>query len=73
MCGIAPCDKLNCTWGELHRRECEARAVMQWDRESRTAYYTEVKKSRGEAAAKDLVTEVKRQWHISQQQQPSLL
>lgn len=35
---------------------------MQWDRESRTAYYTEVKKSRGEAAAKDLVTEVKRQW-----------
>ena len=45
---------------------------MQWDLESRTAYYTEVKKSRGEAAAKDLVTEVKRQWHISQQQ-PSLL
>lgn len=46
--------------------------LMQWDRESRTAYYAEVKKIRGEAAAKDLVTEVKRQWHISQQQ-PSLL
>ena len=73
MCGRSPCDKPNCTWGEKHRRECEARAVMQLDRESRTAYYAEARKKRGDAAAQDLVTEVKRQWHISQQQQPSLL
>jgi len=73
MCGTQPCDKPNCSWGETYRRECEARTVMQWDRESRTAYYADVRKKRGEAAAQDLLTEVKRQWNISQQQQPSLL
>ena len=72
MCGRAPCDKPNCTWTERNRRECEAREVMLWSREKRTEYYADVKKRRGEAAAKDLVTEVKRQWHISQRQ-PSLL
>ena len=72
MCGKAPCDSANCTWGEKHRRECEARTVLRWSREKRAEYYADVKKRRGEAAAKDLVTEVKRQWHISQRQ-PSLL
>jgi len=73
MCGRSPCDSTNCTWGETYRRECEARTVMRWQREQRTTYYAEVRKKRGDAAAQDLVTEVKRQWHISQLQQPSLL
>ena len=62
MCGPAPCDKPNCTWGEKHRRECEAREVMLWSREQRTEYYADVKKRRGEAAAQDLIMEVKQQW-----------
>lgn len=72
MCGRAPCDKPNCTWGEKHRQECEAREVMRWDRYKRTEYYADVKKRRGEAALKTLIEEVKNQWNISQQQ-PSLL
>lgn len=72
MCGKAPCDKPNCTWGEKHRQECEAREVMRWDRYKRTGYYADVKKRRGEAALKTLIEEVKNQWNISQQQ-PSLL
>ena len=62
MCGKAPCDSTNCTWGEKHRKECEAREVMRWDRIKRTEYYADVKKRRGEAAAKDLIMEVKQQW-----------
>lgn len=68
MCGAAPCDKPSCTWGEKHRRECEAREVMRWDRIKRTEYYADVKKRRGEAALKELIEEVKKQWSSSQQQ-----
>lgn len=68
MCGREPCDKANCTWGERHRRECEARTVMRWDRGKRTGYYEDVKKRRGEAAAQELIKEVKQQWNSSQQQ-----
>jgi hypothetical protein len=72
MCGAKPCDKPNCTWGEKHRKECEARTVMRWEREKRTAYYADVKKRRGEAEAQELIKEAKVQWIISQRQ-PSLL
>ena len=72
MCGKAPCDSPNCTWVEKHRKECEAREVMRWSREKRAEYYADVKKRRGEAAAQQLIKEVKEQWTISQQQ-PSLL
>jgi hypothetical protein len=71
MCGTKPCDKPICTWGEQHRKECEAREVMRWSREKRAEYYAEVKKHRGETALKDLIEEVKKQWKTSQQ--PSLL
>ena len=72
MCGARPCDKPNCTWGDQHRKECEAREVMRWSREKRTEYYSDVKKRRGDAALKELIEEVKKQWTISQRQ-PSLL
>lgn len=62
MCGNSPCDKPNCTWGERHRLECEARDVMRLLRAQRARYYADVAKQRGEAAAQDLIHEVKRQW-----------
>lgn len=71
MCGAKPCDKPSCTWGERHRKECEAREVMRWDRFKRTEYYADVKKRRGETALKELIEEVKKQWNANQQ--PSLL
>jgi hypothetical protein len=45
---------------------------MRWSREKRAEYYADVKKRRGEAAAQQLIKEVKEQWTISQRQ-PSLL
>lgn len=62
MCGPSPCDKPNCTWSETHRHECEAREVMRWDKERRTAYFQGVKKQRGKVAAKELIGEVNQQW-----------
>ncbi|WP_420794892.1 DUF7696 family protein [Azospira oryzae] len=41
---------------------------MRWDRGKRTGYYEDVKKRRGEAAAQELIKEVKQQWNSSQQQ-----
>jgi hypothetical protein len=67
MCGANPCSNPNCTWGEKHRLECEARAVMRWDRVTRLAYYADVKKKRGEAAAQQLIEETKQQWNATQQ------
>lgn len=67
MCGHQPCDKPNCTWGERHRLECEARTVMRWDRVTRLAYYADVKRKRGDAAAQQLIEETKRQWNATQQ------
>ncbi len=65
MCGQSPCSKPNCTWGEKHRLECEARLVMRWDRITRLGYYADVKKKRGEAAAQELSKTVREQWEIS--------
>ena len=72
MCGTHPCNKTDCTWSERHRRASEARTVMQWPREERTEYYADVKKRRGDAAAQQLIEDVKEQWTLSQRQ-PSLL
>lgn len=47
------------TSSELHRRECEARWVLTHDPAWRTEYYKGVAKHRGEAAAKQLVEDVK--------------
>ena len=66
MCGVKPCDKPNCTWGEKHRRECEARSVLRWPREKRTEYYADVKKRRGNAAAQELIRAVRAEWEKSQ-------
>lgn len=66
MCGTARCDKPNCTWSEKHRRECEARTVLRWPREKRTEYYADVKKRRGDAAAQELIRNVREQWQKSQ-------
>ena len=67
MCGPSPCSKPNCTWGEKHRPECEARDVLRWDRLTRLTYYADVKKKRGETAAQQLIEETKKQWNTSQQ------
>jgi hypothetical protein len=69
MCGHQPCEKPDCTWTEKHRAECEARLVMLWDKPTRLAYYADVKKKRGEAAAQQLIEETKRQWRS---QEPEL-
>lgn len=42
---------------------------MRWPREKRTGYYADVKQRRGEAALKELIEEVKKQWGTSKQQQ----
>ncbi len=44
---------------------------MQWSREKRAEYYAQVQERRGDAAAQELIREVKQQWNIKQQ--PSLL
>jgi hypothetical protein len=67
MCGHQPCDSASCTWTERHRLECEARHVAHWDRVTRLAYYADVKKKRGEAAAQQLIEETRRQWNATQQ------
>lgn len=72
MCGRAPCDRPNCSWGEEHRRECEARVVMRWPGEKRTEYYANVKKQRGEPATQELIREVNQQWTISQRKRSLL-
>lgn len=73
MCGKAPCDSPNCTWGEKHRKECEAREVMRWSREKRAEYYADVKKRRGEAALKELIEEVNKQWQSREQESKTRL
>ena len=66
MCGAKRCDKPNCTWGEKHRKECEARTVMRWDKVRRTDYYAKVTALRGQESAQQLKDEVNRQWYIAQ-------
>jgi hypothetical protein len=46
---------------EQHRRECEAREVIKWDKERRQAHYIGVEKKRGRAAMLELWEEAKRQ------------
>jgi hypothetical protein len=66
MFGREPCNKPNCTWGEQHRRECEARTVARLPTEERIAYHADVKKKRGEAAAQQLIRDVREQWNKPQ-------
>jgi len=54
------------TTSEEWRRECEARWVLQHDADWRQAYYEGVEKARGEAAARQLVEDVKRERKRSQ-------
>lgn len=39
---------------------------MRWSREKRAEYYADVKKRRGEAAAQELIKNVREQWQKSQ-------
>ena len=50
---------------ERHRRECEARHAMKLAHLERRAYYAGVRKQRGEAALKELIAEVNRQWVLA--------
>jgi hypothetical protein len=50
---------------ERHRRECEARHAMKLAYLDRRAYYAGVRKQRGEAAMKELIAEVNRQWEMA--------
>jgi len=49
---------------EEFRRECEAREVMKWPREKRTAHYEAIKLIRGQTATTALIDEVKKQYRI---------
>jgi|GEM_PF-2547241 len=49
---------------EEFRRECEAREVMKWPREKRTAHYEAIKLIRGQEATTALIDEVKKQYRI---------
>lgn len=58
-------DKGNCS--EDFRRECEARTIMKRTHDQRIAYYTAIRRIRGPQAADELITEVKRQYRLSQE------
>lgn len=49
---------------EEFRRACEAREVMKWPREKRTAHYEAIKLIRGQEATTALIDEVKKQYRI---------
>lgn len=53
------------TNSEIHRRECEARLVMTWDKEHRQDHYISVETKRGRAAMLELFDETKRQWKLA--------
>lgn len=62
MCGIAPCEKAECTWGPKFRAECEARWVLAQPLEKRRQYLTDVEKRRGKAATEKLKADIERLW-----------
>lgn len=58
------------TSSEKHRLACEARLVMQWNREKRTAYYEGILEARGKGGRKavdELIAEVKRQYKLREE------
>lgn len=57
---------------ENHRRECEARLVLKWPKEKRRAHYEAIRVIRGDKATDELITEVKRQYRISQEKAEEL-
>lgn len=67
MCGVSRCELAWCTWGELHRMECEARYVLKLDKPKRVDHYIAVSKIRGLDAATQLKQEVRRQWELMRQ------
>ena len=58
MCGRSPCDKPGCTWSEAHRAICEASTVAAWEKQRRMDYYDDVRKKRGDDAARKLAAAV---------------
>lgn len=62
MCGYEPCARPDCTWGEQYRAECEARSVLAWPDTRRKIYYAAVKQKRGDAAARKLIDDVRKEW-----------
>ena len=65
MCGQLPCDKPDCTWGELYRRQCEGRMVMQMADARRVAYLEGVEKKRGKDAADLLLEDARNEWRAA--------
>lgn len=65
MCGMNPCDKPECTWGEAHRKRCEAKTILSWPKSTRLAYVADVKKKRGERSAQELIDEATALWTAS--------
>lgn len=50
---------------EQHRKECEARQVLQWPFEKRKPYLELVGKRRGEQARMELEKEIIRQYRLA--------
>lgn len=64
MCGAQKCGKQDCTWGEKHRFECEARFVARMRNEARQIFLKNIERKRGEEYYKKLLAESRRQWEI---------
>ena len=53
---------------EDFRRQCEAREIMKWSPQRRTAHYAAINQIRGPKAKDELIAEVNRQYRLRQQQ-----
>lgn len=54
MCGPAPCDKPDCTWGEAFRAKTEIKYVQKLTSDECDDYLKEVSRHRGPEAAAQL-------------------
>lgn len=62
MCGIAPCEKQECTWSEPFRAACEARWVLTQQLAARRQYLADVEKRRGKSSADNLKADIEKLW-----------
>ncbi len=62
MCGIAPCEKAECTWGPKFRAECEARWVLAQPLAERRKYLADVEKRRGKPSTDKLKADIESLW-----------
>lgn len=62
MCGKAPCSLSGCDWSPTHMQACEARFVINLQRDIRVRFYEVATRVRGPEAVEDLKGRVKAEW-----------